>query len=558
MSLYLRRLVSGNKARFKDHELDLELDLAYLTDQIIVMGFPAIGVESIYRNHRADVQRFLSTRHGSDFWVFNFCPLTENAYHESVFQGRVSRYPFPDHHVPPFSFLSLVTREIHAWLSGSKARVAVLHCKAGKGRSGTLACAYLLSLYLAPSKSMSSSFHSHGSNEWSILGAKEGLPTPSSEGKGSAELQFDAEVREMGPCPSTSDRRLAGTPSVHSNAELARVSSESSMTTLEQVLDLHRSRRMKISSKRLKRSLSASTAKKPKMGVSIPSQQRWLFYWSQVLQGSDPTSFRLSTGKDFPAEGHETSLNKRNQIQKVRLTELTIRMQGLYGVQPRLVQIASAVATSARKGHDVRSSTAGRVWASLSRYDDRLVEELDHLQRSATNSGGQEVSNIFRNDEWDKGKMVHRFAEMGASGIEPLQEEDIRQPLTHVLRPLSSNKLEGDWVELYGEGVNQSQYEGLHHASTFEGSAYSLMSRPGGDENREEPWGILLEANRELRIKLFMGEIVLGWVWLIPAFHISPDSPTSTLVLTHDDIDFSIGIGKALVDLKVSFSRCDD
>lgn len=61
------------------------------------MGFPAVGVESIYRNHRADVQRFLSARHGSDFWVFNFCPVRENAYHESVFQGRVSRYPFPDH-----------------------------------------------------------------------------------------------------------------------------------------------------------------------------------------------------------------------------------------------------------------------------------------------------------------------------------------------------------------------------------------------------------------------------------------------------------------------------
>lgn len=123
-----------------------------MTQQIIVMGFPAVGVESIYRNHRADVQRFLSARHGSDFWVFNFCPLTENAYHESVFEGRVSRYPFPDHQsvpslrastilsihsVPPFAYLPLITREIHAWLSGSDARVAVLHCK------GTCLCLLL-------------------------------------------------------------------------------------------------------------------------------------------------------------------------------------------------------------------------------------------------------------------------------------------------------------------------------------------------------------------------------------------------------------------------------
>ncbi|KAG6379717.1 hypothetical protein JVT61DRAFT_10248 [Boletus reticuloceps] len=65
------------------------------------MGFPAVGVEGIYRNHRADVQRFLSTRHGSDFWVFNFCPVRENAYHDNVFEGRVSRYPFPDHQSVP-------------------------------------------------------------------------------------------------------------------------------------------------------------------------------------------------------------------------------------------------------------------------------------------------------------------------------------------------------------------------------------------------------------------------------------------------------------------------
>lgn len=78
-------------------------DLVYVTDRIIVMGFPAVGVESVYRNRRADVQRFLSARHGSDFWVFNFCPVRENAYDESVFEHRISRYPFPDHQSVPLS-----------------------------------------------------------------------------------------------------------------------------------------------------------------------------------------------------------------------------------------------------------------------------------------------------------------------------------------------------------------------------------------------------------------------------------------------------------------------
>ncbi|KAF9226378.1 hypothetical protein BS17DRAFT_777148 [Gyrodon lividus] len=560
MSIYLRRLVSGNKARFKDDELNLELDLAYVTDQIIVMGFPAVGVESIYRNRREDVQRFLSARHGSDFWVFNFCPLTENAYHESVFQGRVSRYPFPDHHVPPFSFLSLVTREIHTWLSGSKARVAVLHCKAGKGRSGTLACAYLLSLYVSPSSSISSSSHSSDFREWSILGAKEGLQTPSSAAEEFAGSQFDVEVGAMKAGPSISGRQLGGVPSVHSNVDLARFASEPSMTTLEQVLDLHRSRRMRTSSKTSRRSLSTSLSKKPKMGVSIPSQQRWLFYWSQVLQGKDPTPFRLLLGEDAP-EGHGTLLNKQNHGRSVRLLELTIRMQGLSGVQPHLVQAASTVITSTRKRRDVGLSTPVGVWASLARYGDRLVDELEgwkQSSRSPADSQGQALLNPFRTNEWDKEKMVHSFAQMSVNGIQPIQEDDTkRQVLTYVLRPLSSNELEGDWVELHEE-MDKSQHEDLQHTSTFEGSAYGLISLLRGDDNPEELRGILLEANRELRIKLFMGEVVLGWVWLIPAFHIPPDSPSSTLVLTRDDIDFSIGIGKALVDMKVSFVWCDD
>jgi hypothetical protein len=61
------------------------------------MGFPAEGLESFYRNNRADAKRFLEHRHGKNFWVFNFCPIRENSYSASFFDGRVSRYPFPDH-----------------------------------------------------------------------------------------------------------------------------------------------------------------------------------------------------------------------------------------------------------------------------------------------------------------------------------------------------------------------------------------------------------------------------------------------------------------------------
>lgn len=97
MADYIRELVSGNKARFKDSSLNTNLDLSYITDQLIIMGFPASGIEGLYRNKRQDAQKFLKDRHGNNFWVFNFCPVKENSYEKEVFDGRVSRWPFPDH-----------------------------------------------------------------------------------------------------------------------------------------------------------------------------------------------------------------------------------------------------------------------------------------------------------------------------------------------------------------------------------------------------------------------------------------------------------------------------
>ncbi|KAI6104371.1 hypothetical protein F5141DRAFT_188626 [Pisolithus sp. B1] len=55
-----------------------------------------------------------------------------------MFEGRLSKYPFSDHNVPPLPYMSLVTRDMRAWLSGLDISVAMLH---SKGRSGTLACA---------------------------------------------------------------------------------------------------------------------------------------------------------------------------------------------------------------------------------------------------------------------------------------------------------------------------------------------------------------------------------------------------------------------------------
>ena len=111
------------------------------------MGFPAAGLEGLYRNQRSEVKRFLDTRHGDKYRVFNFCPTRENSYPASTFEGRVSRYPFPDHQsvfttvnpefvcilmlssAPPLGLLALATKDMKAWLDRGPEYVIVVHCK---------------------------------------------------------------------------------------------------------------------------------------------------------------------------------------------------------------------------------------------------------------------------------------------------------------------------------------------------------------------------------------------------------------------------------------------
>lgn len=68
-----RTAVSGKKNRFQDELHRFDLDLAYITPRIIVHGFPATGLEHLYRNPRYEVRRFLDTYHAGKYKVYNFC-----------------------------------------------------------------------------------------------------------------------------------------------------------------------------------------------------------------------------------------------------------------------------------------------------------------------------------------------------------------------------------------------------------------------------------------------------------------------------------------------------
>eukprot|EP00232_Nephroselmis_pyriformis_P016342 CAMPEP_0182898352 /NCGR_PEP_ID=MMETSP0034_2-20130328/27433_1 /TAXON_ID=156128 /ORGANISM="Nephroselmis pyriformis, Strain CCMP717" /LENGTH=200 /DNA_ID=CAMNT_0025032317 /DNA_START=108 /DNA_END=707 /DNA_ORIENTATION=+ len=140
MTSFLRGLVSKKKKRFKEDGFDL--DLSYITSNIIAMGFPSEGKEELYRNPMSKVVAFLEQRHSGHYKVYNLC--AERTYDQSKFQGPVVRYPFDDHQVPTLRQIYQFCEDAHGWLSAHPENVIVVHCKAGKGRTGLMVCSYLM------------------------------------------------------------------------------------------------------------------------------------------------------------------------------------------------------------------------------------------------------------------------------------------------------------------------------------------------------------------------------------------------------------------------------
>jgi protein-tyrosine phosphatase len=135
----LRKLVSGRRRRYKDDMFDL--DLSYISARVIAMGFPATGLEATYRNEVKEVARFLNHHHSGNYMIFN---LSERSYDYALFGYRVQDCGWPDHQTAPLFYLLDVVRAMDAWLSSSPEHVAVVHCLAGKGRTGVVIAAYFL------------------------------------------------------------------------------------------------------------------------------------------------------------------------------------------------------------------------------------------------------------------------------------------------------------------------------------------------------------------------------------------------------------------------------
>lgn len=140
MNSAIKQLVSKKKRRYMADGYNL--DLSYVTDKVIAMGFPSESIESIYRNSLDEVRRFLEDKHKDHYKVYNLC--AERSYDIQKFHGRVAVYPFDDHSPPEFGRMLLFCIDVEQWLADDVDNVAVVHCKAGKGRTGLMICAFLL------------------------------------------------------------------------------------------------------------------------------------------------------------------------------------------------------------------------------------------------------------------------------------------------------------------------------------------------------------------------------------------------------------------------------
>ena len=89
MAKVLQHLVSKQKKRFEHDGFDL--DLTYITEQVIAMGLPCTGLSGVYRNPQSEVINFLNTYHVNQFKIYNLCTRPQDQYDPEKFGGSVVR-----------------------------------------------------------------------------------------------------------------------------------------------------------------------------------------------------------------------------------------------------------------------------------------------------------------------------------------------------------------------------------------------------------------------------------------------------------------------------------
>ncbi|CAL2042090.1 unnamed protein product [Caenorhabditis brenneri] len=144
---FVRTKISQKRYRFEFKGLDL--DMAYITDRIIALGYPANNVEKQFRNSMVNTREILWRRHGTNHVkIFNL--RGGFLYNPAKFDNNVIYMDMTDHHPPKLELMAPFCREAKEWLDQDPENVIAVHCKAGKGRTGVMICALLIYIQFYP------------------------------------------------------------------------------------------------------------------------------------------------------------------------------------------------------------------------------------------------------------------------------------------------------------------------------------------------------------------------------------------------------------------------
>jgi phosphatidylinositol-3,4,5-trisphosphate 3-phosphatase and dual-specificity protein phosphatase PTEN len=83
------------------------------------------------------VKEFLEMKHKDNYYLYNLC--ADRTYDYELFHNRVcNKYQFEDHQAPEFTIIEECCKDIKKYLDENPKHTAVVHCKAGKGRTGKI------------------------------------------------------------------------------------------------------------------------------------------------------------------------------------------------------------------------------------------------------------------------------------------------------------------------------------------------------------------------------------------------------------------------------------
>lgn len=170
-----RRIVSQNKRRYQKDGFDL--DLCYITERVIAMSFPSKGMMSMYRNPVEEVARFFNTKHKDHYRIYNLC--SERDYDETLFHNRVERVFIDDHNVPRLREMVDFCSNVREFMAQDKQNVISIHCKGGKGRTGTMICTWLIDCGLFGDAEESLEYFGDRRTDLTVGKKFQGVETPS-------------------------------------------------------------------------------------------------------------------------------------------------------------------------------------------------------------------------------------------------------------------------------------------------------------------------------------------------------------------------------------------